>query len=166
MFPFFDIDNGIFHVKEILLLKSSLIGEKLFIVNCSYYPFRGQSMDIPRLAGLKPLIGSDAERFKINDLIARAARSWNPEYPGRKELPRKYAGICLATMILAKSQQRDPQEILSEVCRIKGIDESEVIDALEMLASRIEENDHESLEERKIKKALIDRTKSIFERLK
>jgi hypothetical protein len=123
-------------------------------------------MDIPWLAGSKPPFRTDGERLKINELIARASRSWNPEYPGRKELPRKYASICWATMVIAKEQQRDPKEILPEVCRIKGLDESEVIAALEMLASRIEEKGHERLEDREIKKALIDRTRSFLEKLK
>jgi predicted transcriptional regulator with HTH domain len=44
-------------------------------------------------------------------------------------------------MVLATSQQRAPKEMLSEVCRTKGIDESEVFEALEALAHRIEETD-------------------------
>jgi len=64
------------------------------------------------------LVKSEPSPLK-DGLIARAARSWNPEFPGRMELPQKYAKICLATMVLAASKQRAPLEILPEVCRIK-----------------------------------------------
>ena len=69
-----------------------------------------------------------------DELIARAARSWDPEFPGRMELPRKYAAVCRETIVLAKSKQKDPKEVLPEVCRIRGIDESEAIEALDALA--------------------------------
>jgi hypothetical protein len=124
-------------------------------------------MDILRLARFKPSqFGNEGERPKFNELIARAARSWNPEYPGRKELPRKYAKICWATMVLAKSKQRDPQEMLPEVCRIKGLVESEVIEALESLASRIQETDHAFKDDRGVKGALISSTRGLLEKLR
>ena len=96
------------------------------------------------------------------DLIARAARSWNPEFPGRMELPQKYAKICLATMVIAASKQRDPREILPEVCRIKGVDESEVIEALKLLARRIEDTDYALKGNSGMEAALTKRTKSLL----
>ena len=116
-------------------------------------------MDISRLLRAKPLLFRD-------DLIARAARSWDPEFPGRMELPRKYANICRITMILATSKQRNPNEILHEVCRIKGIDELEVIEALEALALRIEEEDYASKGKHGMRDTLTSRTKDFLERLK
>ncbi len=116
-------------------------------------------MDISHLVRSKPSPLGD-------ELIARAARSWNPEFPGRKELPSKYAKICWATMVLAASQQRAPKDMLSEVCRTKGIDESEVLEALEAMAHRIEETDYASKGIPEMGATLISRTKSFFERLR
>ena len=65
-----------------------------------------------------PSFGDDSEMSKFDKLIARAARSWNTDFPGRKELPRKYAKICWETTALARSKQRSPEDILHEVCRI------------------------------------------------
>ena len=118
-------------------------------------------MDISRLVKTKP------SPLPLRDgLIARAARSWNPEFPGRMELPQKYAKICLVTMVLATSKQRDPMEILPEVCRIKGVDESEVIEALKLLARRIEDTDYVLKGNSGMEGALIKRTKSFLERLR
>jgi hypothetical protein len=118
-------------------------------------------MDISRL------VKSKSSPLPLRDgLIARAARSWNPEFPGRMELPQKYAKICLVTMVLATSKQRNPMEILPEVCRIKGVDESEVIDALKLLAQRIEDTDYAPKGNSGMESALIKRTKSFFERLR
>ncbi len=116
-------------------------------------------MDILHLVKSKPSPLRDS-------LIARAARSWNPEFPGRKELPQKYAKICLATMVLAASKQRDPTDILPEVCRIKGVDESEVVEALELLARRIEDTDDAFRGNNGMKATLTKRTKSLLERLR
>jgi hypothetical protein len=124
-------------------------------------------MDLLRLARLKPSpFGNQGEMPKFDELIARAARSWNPEYPGRKELPRKYAKVCWATMVLAKSKQRTPQEMLPEVCRIKGLVDSEVIEALELLASRIQENDDAFKDDRGVKGTLISSTRGLLEKLR
>lgn len=109
-------------------------------------------MDISHLVRPKPPPFGD-------ELIARAARSWNPEFPGREELPRKYAKICWATMVLATSQQRAPKEMLSELCRTKGIDESEVFEALEALAHRIEETDYAFKGKPGMRATLSSRTK-------
>ena len=117
-------------------------------------------MDISRLVRSRP-----SSPFR-EDLIARAARSWDPEFPGRIELPRKCANICRLTMILATSKRRNPNEILHEVCRIKDIDESEVIDALEALALRIEREDYASKENHGMRAALTSRTKDLLERLR
>ncbi|MHB8120163.1 MAG: hypothetical protein ACYDHX_15825 [Methanothrix sp.] len=118
-------------------------------------------MDISRLVKSKP------SPLPLRDgLIARAARSWNPEFPGRMELPQKYAKICLVTMVLATSKQRNPMEILPEVCRIKGVDESEVIEALKLLARRIEDTDYAPKGNSGMEAALIKRTKSLLERLR
>jgi ABC-type taurine transport system substrate-binding protein len=117
-------------------------------------------MDVSRLVRSKP-----PSPFR-DGLIARAARSWNPEFPGRRELPRKYANICQLTMILATSKKRNPKETLHEVCRIKGVDESEVIEALEGLAHRIEKEDCASQEKQGIRAALTSRTKYLLERLR
>ena len=116
-------------------------------------------MDILRLVKSEPSPLKDG-------LIARAARSWNPEFPGRMELPQKYAKICLATMVLAASKQRAPLEILPEVCRIKGVDESEVIEALKLLARRIEDADNASKGNSGKDATLIRRTKNLLERLR
>jgi hypothetical protein len=115
-------------------------------------------VNISRLGKSKPSPFRDG-------LIARAARSWNPEFPGRREIPQKYAKVCLATMVLATSKQRDPMEILPEVCRIKGVDESEVFEALKLLARRIEDTDYASKGNSGMEGALINRTKSLLERL-
>ena len=118
-------------------------------------------MDISRL------VKSEPSPLPLRDgLIARAARSWNPEFPGRMELPQKYAKICLVTMVLATSKQRNPMEILPEVCRIKGVDESEVIEALKLLAQRIEDADYAPKGNSGMEAALIKRTKSLLERLR
>lgn len=116
-------------------------------------------MDISRLVRSKPSPIGD-------ELIARASRSWNPEFPGRNEIPRKYANICLAAMVLATSKQRSPKEMLTEVCRIKGIDESEVIEALESLAHRTEETNRVPEGKHGVQATLVSRTKSFFERLR
>lgn len=116
-------------------------------------------MDISRLVRSKPSPFRD-------DLIARAARSWDPEFPGRMELPRKYANICRLTMILATSKGRNPNEILHEVCRIKGVDESEAIEALETLALRIQGEDYASKENHGMRASLTSRTKDLLERLR
>jgi hypothetical protein len=117
-------------------------------------------MDISRLVRSKP-----SSPFR-DDQIARAARSWDPEFPGRTELPRKYANICRLAMILATSKERNPTKTLHEVCRIKGVDESELIEALETLALRIEEEDHASQENHGMRAALTSRTKDLLERLR
>jgi hypothetical protein len=118
-------------------------------------------MDISRLVKSKP------SPLPLRDgLIARAARSWNPEFPGRMELPQKYAKICLVTMVLATSKQRDPMEILPEVCRIKGVDETEVIEALKLLAQRIEDTDYALKRDSGMEAALTKRTKSLLGRLR
>jgi hypothetical protein len=120
-------------------------------------------VDISRLVKSKPSL----LHLPLRDgLIARAARSWNPEFPGRKELPQKYAKICMVTMVLATSKQRNPMEILPEVCRIKGVDESEVIEALKLLAQRIEDTDYAPKSNSGMEAALIKRTKSLLERLR
>ena len=116
-------------------------------------------MDISRL------VKSEPSPFR-EDLIARAARSWNPEFPGRMELSQKYAKICLATMVIATSKQRDPREILPEVCRIKGEDVSEITEALDALALRIERDDYASNKNHGMRAALTARTKDLLERLR
>jgi hypothetical protein len=116
-------------------------------------------MNISRLVRSKPPPLRD-------DLIARAARSWDPEFPGRMELPRKYANICRQAMILAASKKRNPNEILHEVCRIKGIDELEVIEALEALALRIEREDYALKEKHGMRSALTSRAKDLLGRVR
>ena len=111
------------------------------------------------------LVKSKPSPFR-DDLIARAARSWNPEFPGRMELPRKYANICRSTMILASSQGRNPTEILPQVCRVKGVDESEVMDALQALASKIQGQEYSSKMSNGIRPTLISRTRELLERLR
>ena len=111
------------------------------------------------------LVKSKPSPFR-DDLIARAARSWNPEFPGRMELPRKYANICRSTMILASSQGRNPTEILPQVCRVKGVDESEVMDALQALASKIQGQEYSSKMSHGIRPILISRTRELLERLR
>jgi hypothetical protein len=114
---------------------------------------------------LSPLVRSKPSPFR-DDLIARAARSWDPEFPGRMELPRKYANICRSTMILASSQGRHPTEILPEMCRVKGVDESEIMDALEALAFKIQGQEYASKMSHGIRPALISRTRELLERLR
>lgn len=115
-------------------------------------------MKISRLVRSKPPPFRD-------DLIARAARSWDPEFPGRMELPRKYADICRLTMILAASSGKNPNEILHETCRIKGIEESDVIEALEALALKVEREYYDTNEKHGMRAALTSKTKDILERL-
>ncbi|HUS76813.1 MAG TPA: hypothetical protein VMY43_12525 [Methanothrix sp.] len=69
-------------------------------------------------------------------------------------------------LILATSKKRNPNEILHEACRIKGIDESEVINALEALALRIKGEDYASKENHGMRAALTSRTKDLLERLR
>lgn len=116
-------------------------------------------MDISRLVSSKPSHSRDA-------LIARAARSWDPEFPGRMEVSRRHAAICRTTMILAASRQRSPQELLSEVCRIKCVDESEVIEALEAIALRINEEDRALKENLGMGARLASKMKCFLERLR
>ncbi len=133
-------------------------------------------MDISRLVMPIGRRNSKHERFdppsfdrtmsKFDKLIVRAARSWNIEVPGRKELPRKYAKICWETLTLAKSKRRNPEDVLPEVCRIKGVDESEVIEALEALARIIEETNYSIKENRDTGMALISSAKNLLEKLR
>ena len=101
-----------------------------------------------------------------DELIARAARSWDPEFPGRMELPRKYATVCRATIVLAKSKQKDPNDVLPEVCRIRGIDESEAIEALDALALSIDEETYPSRRKQGMKAAITSKTKDLLARLR
>ena len=113
-----------------------------------------------------PSFGDDSEMSKLDKLIVRAARSWNPDFSRRKELPRKYAKICWETIALARSRQRNPEDILPEVCRIRGVDESEVIGALEALARTIEETNYGIKENREMGTALTSRAKNLLEKLR
>ena len=101
-----------------------------------------------------------------DELIARAARSWDPEFPGRMELPRKYAAVCRETIVLAKSKQKDPKEVLPEVCRIRGIDESEAIEALDALALRIDEETYPPKRKQGMQAAITLKTKDLLARLR
>ncbi|HNT46048.1 MAG TPA: hypothetical protein PKK27_05620 [Methanothrix soehngenii] len=101
-----------------------------------------------------------------DELIARAARSWDPEFPGRMELPRKYAAVCRETIVLAKSKQKDPKEVLPEVCRIRGIDESEAIEALDALALSIDEETYPSRRKQGMQAAITSKTKDLLARLR
>ena len=76
---------------------------------------------------------------------------------------RRYAGKPLT---LAKSKRRNPEDILPEVCRIKGVDESEVIEALEALARIIEETNYSIKENRDTGMALISSAKNLLEKLR
>jgi hypothetical protein len=116
-------------------------------------------MDFSRFVRSKPSPLRDA-------LIARAARSWNPEFPGRMELPRKYARICWVTMALAADKQERPEEVLPEVCRIKGVDQLEVIEALEAMALIIEEKDCGSKGYNGKQVALTSKTKALLKALR
>ena len=57
-------------------------------------------------------------------------------------------------------------DILPEVCRIRGVDESEVIGALEALAHVIEETNHACKENREVGIALTSRAKNLLEKLR
>jgi hypothetical protein len=111
------------------------------------------------------LVKSKTSRSQ-DELIARAARSWDPEFPGRMELPRKYAAICRETIVLAKSKQKDPKDILPEVCRIRGIDESEVIEALYALALIIDEETYPSKRNKGMQAAITLKIKDLLTRLR
>jgi len=52
------------------------------------------------------------------------------------------------------------------VCRIKGVDESEVIEALEVLARKIEETNYSFKENRETGTSLISSAKSLLEKLR
>jgi len=69
-------------------------------------------------------------------------------------------------MILASSQGRNPTEILPQVCRVKGVDESEVMDALQVLASKIQGQEYGSKMNNGIRPILISRTRELLERLR
>jgi len=66
----------------------------------------------------------------MNEKIARAARSWNPVFPGRKEVPRHIARTCRAAMALARYNDEEPEECLCKACKINGIDEQEIYKAV------------------------------------
>ena len=57
-------------------------------------------------------------------------------------------------------------EILPEVCRIKGVDEAEVFEALKLLSHRIEDMDYISRGNSGMEDALTRNTKSLLERLR
>ena len=69
-------------------------------------------------------------------------------------------------MVLATSKQKDPQEVLPEVCRIRGINESEVIEALEELALSIDEEDHPSNRNRGMQAAMTLKINELMARLR
>lgn len=69
-------------------------------------------------------------------------------------------------MIVAESSGRSPEEVLSEVCRLKCVDESEVIEALEAIAFRIEDEDRAFREKRGIHAQLASMTRSLLGRLR
>lgn len=69
-------------------------------------------------------------------------------------------------MIVAESSGRAPQDVLSEVCRFKCVDESEVIAALEAIALRIEEEGRSFKEKRGMQAQLTSMARSLFGRLR
>ena len=50
-----------------------------------------------------------------NESIARAATSWNPAFPGRKEVSRKEARQARAAMQLARHLDIEPCEALERL---------------------------------------------------
>ena len=50
-----------------------------------------------------------------NDSIARAATSWNPAFPGRREVSRKEARQARAAMQLAHHLDIEPSEALKRL---------------------------------------------------
>jgi hypothetical protein len=56
-----------------------------------------------------------------NDSIARAATSWNPAFPGRKEVSRKEARQARAAMQLAHDLDIEPSEALKRLQKDKMI---------------------------------------------
>jgi hypothetical protein len=56
-----------------------------------------------------------------NDSIARAATSWNPAFPGRKEVSRKEARQARAAMQLAHDMDIEPREALKRLQKEKMI---------------------------------------------
>ena len=73
------------------------------------------------------------EEIIINANIAKAATSWSPIFQGRKEVNRKIAKVCRATMSIARNKQIAPMQALDEACKINGIEKDEVMEAIEKL---------------------------------
>ena len=104
--------------------------------------------------------------LSMDELIVRAARSWDPDFPGRDELPHKYADLCRMAVKLAKATEQKPGAALHELCRSRGIDESEVMQVLEALALRIEEEGSAPGEMQKMQAALTSKTRGLWQRLR
>lgn len=122
-------------------------------------PYRGIAMDILHLVSTKPSLS-------VDELIERAARSWDPDFPGRDELPRKYADICRSSVKLALIKGQNRVACLHDLCRTRGIDESEVIFALEELGSRIELGECASGQMQRMQAALTSKTRDLWQRLR
>ena len=116
-------------------------------------------MDILHLVSTKPSLS-------VDELIERAARSWDPDFPGRDELPRKYADICRSAVKLAMIKGQNRGSSLHDLCRTRGIDESEVISALEALALRIEVGESVSGQMQRMQAALTSKTRDLWQRMR
>ncbi|HPT18677.1 MAG TPA: hypothetical protein PLJ25_01335 [Methanothrix sp.] len=111
-------------------------------------------MDILHLKKTKPPLS-------VDELIERAARSWDPDFPGRDELPRKYADICRSAVKLALIKGQNRGASLHDLCRTRGIDESEVIFALEELGRIIASGEMQTMQA-----ALRSKTRDLWQRLR
>lgn len=60
----------------------------------------------------------DAEIGELDEDIARAATSWNPAFPGKKEVSREVAKQARAIMQVARVQNARPSSIRAETLGI------------------------------------------------
>lgn len=66
----------------------------------------------------------------LNEKILRASKSWNRDYPGRKELPRWIAVICQIAVRQAGRNGTRPAEELDCAARLRGRLPEEAMDIL------------------------------------
>jgi hypothetical protein len=64
---------------------------------------------------------NEENMIEDNDSIARAATSWNPAFPGRKEVSRKEARQARAAVQLAHDLDIEPSEALKRLQKDKMI---------------------------------------------
>ena len=76
----------------------------------------------------------DIER-RICMNIARAATSWSPTFPMKKEVDRKTAKTCRAAMMIARNKDLIPSDALAQACEINGVYEDDILNTILPLES-------------------------------